>query len=152
MKKAIGFGIFCLIVGVLALFDFGRSKLFTISLVEVNPDPILADGNTMVTVTTRLTTRGGEPVQGHDLFILSLDGGLFTTYRSRTDAAGIASFEYFPYQVSNTYPLHDIRFEIRDESNSIFLEINTNEIFTVKAVETNTTIESKFSMEDIFGK
>jgi hypothetical protein len=152
MKKLIGFGIFCLVIGVLLLFDFGRSKLFAIGLVGVNPDPILADGNTRVTVTARLTTRGGKPVQGHDLFILSLDGGLFTTYRSRTDAAGIASFEYFPYQTSTTYPLHDIRFEIRDESNSVFLEVNTKEIFTVKAVEADTAIESKFNMEDIFGK
>ena len=150
-KKLIGFGIFCLVVGLLLVFDFGRSKLFTISLVDVQPNPIPADGNTTVKVKARLT-RGDKPVAGHDLFILSLDGGIFTTYRSRTNTDGEAFFEYFPYLVSDTYPLHDIRFEIRDESNSIFLEVDAYKIFTVQAIEAQTEVKSNFTMSDLFGE
>ena len=149
-KKLIGFSIFCLIVGILLLFDFGRSKLFTISLIDVQPNPIVADGNTTVTVKARLT-RGDKPVEGHDLYILSLDGGIFTTFRSRTNTAGEAFFEYFPYRASVSNPLRDIRFEIRNESNSVFLEVNAKNTFTVHAIESQTEVQGNFTMSDLFG-
>ena len=152
-KKLIGFGIFCLIIGVLFLFDFFRSRLYTIDLVDVSPNPVPADGNTLVTLKVRLT-RGKKPVQNHDLYTVSLDGGVFVVYRSRTNSGGEAVFEYYPYQVSGTYALRDIRFRIRDESNSVFFEIGAENTFIVKAIagETKAASEGGLKLSDIFGE
>jgi hypothetical protein len=150
-KKFLGVLVFCAVTGVLFLFDLGRSKLFSIELLEVNPSPIPADGTSTVTLRARLT-RGGRPVEGHDLYALSLDGGNFAAYRINTDNAGEAVFTYHPYRVSATFPLKDIRFNIRDESNSFFFEINAENTFTVPAIEVETYTESKIKMSDIFGE
>jgi hypothetical protein len=150
-RKFLGFLIFCAVAGALFLFDFGRSKLFSIELVEVNPSPIPADGTSTVVLKVRLT-RNGRPVEGHDLYALSLDGGNFAAYRINTDDSGEAVFTYHPYRVSSTFPVKDIRFNIRDESNSVFFEINAENTFTVPAVEVKTYTESKIKMSDIFGE
>jgi len=151
-KKLIGLGIFCLIIGSLLLFDFIRSRFYTIDLLEVSPYPIPADGSTLITIKAKLT-RGGKPVENHDLYIVSLDGGVIAIYRSRTNAGGEAVFEYYPYRVSATYPLRDIRFRIRNESNSIFFEIGAESTFTVATVEVkNETVRpGGLTMNDIFG-
>lgn len=149
--KILGFLIFCGIGGALFLFDLGRSALFTISLVEVNPSPIPADGTSPVLIRVRLT-KNKRPVEGHDLYIVSQDGGNFSAYRISTDAAGEVSYTYFPYRVSTAYPLRDIRFVVRDESNSIFIEVDARLTFTVPAVEVETYRESSFNIMDIFGE
>jgi hypothetical protein len=149
--KLIGFLVFCSIVLLMFLFDFARAKLFTIDIVSVVPSPIPADGATPVSVRVKLTRRNA-PLEGHDLYIVSLDGGKFAANRIRTNSKGEVEYTYFPYRVSSTYPLHDIRFQIRDESNSIFLEVNAEEIFTVKAIEVKEFTQSKFNMDDIFGE
>ncbi|MDR1902722.1 MAG: hypothetical protein LBQ88_10635 [Treponema sp.] len=133
MKKVYGFLIFILVVGVFYLFDFVHSKLYTIDLVEVTPSPIPADGVTPVTMKARLT-RGNKPVAGHDLYIFSYEGGNFAAYRVQTNEAGESVFTYYPYRVSSINPLRDIRIQISDESNSIFLEVNAAAQFVVPAV------------------
>jgi hypothetical protein len=150
-KKLLGALIFCVLVGALFLFDLGCSKLYSITLVELNPSPIPADGTSPVSIKVRLT-RGNKPVEGHDLYILSLDGGNFAAYRKRTDFEGEAGFTYYPYRASIAYPLRDIRFHVRDESNSIFIEVNTKFLFTVPAIEVGTYRESELKASDIFGQ
>jgi hypothetical protein len=149
--KILGFLIFCGIAGAMFLFDLGRSALFTISLVEVNPSPIPADGTSPVLIKVRLT-KNERPVEGHDLYIVSLDGGNFSAYRIRTDVTGEVTYTYYPYRVSAAYPLRDIRFVVRDESNSVFIEVDARLSFTVPAVEAETYRESSFSARDIFGE
>jgi hypothetical protein len=149
--KLLGALVFCVVIGALFLFDLGRSKLFTITPIEVNPSPIPADGTSPVSIKVKLT-RGAKPVEGHDLYILSLDGGSFAAYRIRTDTMGEVVYTYYPYRVNSAYPLRDIRFNVRDESNSVFLEINAENTFTVPAVEAGAYRESTLKMSDIFGR
>jgi hypothetical protein len=151
--KLFWFGIFCGIILVFFLFDFIRSKQYAIELIGVSPDPITTDGATPVSLQIELTRRGGEGVEGHDIYALSLDGGQFQAYRKKTDNRGRVSFTYFPYLASRTNPLHDIRFEFRDESNSIFIEVNAKNRFTISAVEDRGAVrESAFTLKGIFGE
>jgi hypothetical protein len=149
-KKLLYAVIFFGIFGAMFLFDFGRSKLFHVELVQVDPFPIPADGFTPVKLTARLT-RQGMPVEGHDLYIVSLDGGNFTAYRINTNKAGEAVFTYYPYKTTKNIPLRDIRFIIRDESNSVFLEVNAESLFTVSAVEVSDENKQEVKLSDILG-
>jgi hypothetical protein len=133
IKKVKGVLIFLAIVGLLFLFDYVRSQLFTISLVEVVPSPIPADGTTPVSIKARIT-KNGEPVQGHDLYIVSHSGGNFSPYRINSDKSGEVVYTYYPYRVSPLNPLQDITVQITDESNSIFMEVNAKGKFTIPAV------------------
>jgi hypothetical protein len=67
-----------------------------------------ADGITPVALKVRLT-KGGEPVEGHDVYMLSLDGGQLSAYRVRTNASGEAAYIYYPYKASSLHPAQDIR-------------------------------------------
>ncbi|MDR2305406.1 MAG: hypothetical protein LBE10_12585 [Treponema sp.] len=151
--KLFWFGIFCGIILVFFLFDFILSKQYAIELIGVSPDPIVMDGSTPVNIQVKLIRRGGEPVEGHDIYALSLDGGQFQAYRKKTGSRGRVSFTYFPYLADKTNPLHDIRFEFRDESNSVFIEVNAKNIFTISAVEGRAAVrESAFTLKSIFGE
>jgi hypothetical protein len=150
--KLFWFGIFCTVIFVFFLFDFILSKQYLIELIGVSSNPIVADGSTPVNFLIKLTRRGGEPVEGHDIYALSMDGGQFQAYRKKTDSRGGVSFTYFPYLASKTNPLHDIRFEFRDESNSVFIEVNAKNIFTISAVEGQAVRKSAFTLKNIFGE
>jgi hypothetical protein len=151
--KLLWFGIFCGIILVFFLFDFILSKQYVIELIDVLPNPIAADGSTPVNFQLKLTRRGGGPVEGHDIYALPLDGGEFQAYRKKTDSQGGVSFTYFPYLASRTNPLHDVRFEFRDESNSVFIEVNAKNMFTISAVEGQAAArESWFTLRNIFGE
>jgi hypothetical protein len=139
------FGIF----GSMFLFDLARSRLFSIELVKVDPFPIPADGFTPVELTARLSRRG-SPVSDHDLYIVSLDGGNFVAYRISTNQNGEATFVYYPYRVTNNTALRDVRFVIRDESNSVFLEVNTESVFTVSTVEVEGD-KKEIKLSDVLG-
>jgi hypothetical protein len=140
-SKVKGTLIFIGIIGVLFIFDFARSRLFTISLVEVTPNPIHADGATPVTVRARVT-RGGNGVAGHDLFIVSHYGGNFVPYRVTSDENGEVTYLYYPYKANSLIPLKDVPIEITDQSNSIFMEVNAKARFIVPAVETQGDVET----------
>jgi hypothetical protein len=151
-SKVKGTLIFAGIIAVLFIFDFVRSQLFTISLVEVVPNPIHADGATPVTVRARVT-RGGKGVAGHDLFIVSHYGGNFVPYRAASDENGEVVYTYYPYKANSLIPLKDVPMEITDQSNSIFMEVNAKARFIVPAVESQgeaetVTIESIWSQNN----
>jgi hypothetical protein len=133
-SKVLGFAIFIGIMGVLLLFEYVHSRLFTIDLVNVTPSPVPADGVTPVSIKARVT-KGGEPVPGHDLYIISLSGGNFSPYRVTSDKNGEAEYTYYPYKVSSINPLKDITVQITDESNSVFLEVNAKGEFIIPAVD-----------------
>jgi hypothetical protein len=149
--KLIGFGICCGVILLGFLFDLGVSKLYTIELFEVDPSPVYADGITPVNLKVRLT-KGGKPVEGHDLYMMCLDGGQVNPYRVRTSGSGEAMYTYYPYKASSFHPAQDVRFNVSDESNSFIWEVNAQATFALPLVETSEAIpESTFKMSDIFG-
>jgi hypothetical protein len=138
--KVLGFGIFVGLIGILLLFDYVHAGLFTVDLVSVTPSPVPADGVTPVTMKARVS-RGGVPVSGHDLYIISLSGGNFSPYRATSDENGETAYTYYPYKVSSVNPLQDIKIRITDESNSVFLEVNAQGDFIIPAVDSGTEEE-----------
>jgi hypothetical protein len=149
-SKVKGTLIFTGIIAILFIFDFARSRLFTISLVEVTPNPIHADGATPVTVRARVT-RGGKGVAGHDLFIVSHYGGNFVPYRVASDENGEVVYTYYPYKANSLIPLKDVLMEITDQSNSVFMEVNAKARFVIPAVESQGGVET-VTIESIWGQ
>jgi hypothetical protein len=140
-SKVKGTLIFVGFIVLFLIFDFARSRLFTISLLEVVPNPIHADGATPVTIRARVT-KGGKGVAGHDLFIVSHYGGNFVPYRVASDENGEVVYTYYPYKANSLIPLKDVVMEITDQSNSIFLEVNAKARFVVQAVESQGEVET----------
>lgn len=152
-KKLLIFLSVVLVFGGLVLFDFARSKLFHIDLVEMTPNPAAADGQTPVSVRLRLTDQKGRPVEGHALYALAKNGGMFHSAREITDENGMAEFIYYPYKASAIMELKDAVFSFTDESNSIFIEIGATAEFTLALTEPETK-ESAGSdiLSGIFGE
>ena len=116
--------------GALALFDFVRSETFKIEVVSVSPEKPVADVRQQVEIKLRVT-HGGNSVAGHSLFAISKGGGTFKGNRSETDEEGIATFTYVPYTATSLQPAKPITISVIDESNPVFLEINTKFEFVI---------------------
>lgn len=152
MKKLwIGASIVLAVV-LLVGFDYYRSTTFKLEVVELSPQPAPADGKSPVTLKVRLTNADGHPVQDHILFGLSRNGGLFSANRARTDANGEAVYTYYPYKASTLQPAKQVKIDIFDESNSVFIEINTKVTAELELVMPETETKSEHSLDDIFGE
>lgn len=143
------------IIGVLAsaaIYDYVRSKMYTITVLSVSPNPSVADGRTPVQISIRLTNRHGEPVKGHDLFAFAKKGGSFKTNRVRTDEQGLANYTYFPFKVTRLIKIDNDMIEVVDESNSVFIEINTRASFEIQLVEPEEQGSGSTDLQSIFGE
>ena len=143
------FAVLLIVVALAAGYDYYRMTTFEVSVLSISPDPAPADGKTPVTITAKVT-RHGQPVEGHNLYALSLGGGNFKAYRVLTDADGQAEFTYFPYQASAYSPAQDVEIYIRDESNSVFIEIYADTSCVVHLEEPEQEEGPGLTMEDIF--
>ncbi len=131
-KKLLILGVLVLVVLLAFGFDTLRAKRFTITLLSLDPQPAVADGQTPVTILLQLKDHEDRPVEGHTLYIVSKNGGKFRAYRQKTDENGTASFTYFSYKyIEGVYELKDVEMEVRDESNSVIIEIPTTCTFIV---------------------
>lgn len=120
-----------LLFGGMYTFDYFRAKSFELIVEEINPEKPVADVRNQVTVKIKLT-RKGQPVQGHTLFALPLNGGTMKGNRAVTDENGIAVFTYIPYTATTLQPARDVRVAVIDESNSIFIEVNAEMEFVIE--------------------
>ena len=151
-KKLIAFGIAFLIVGVCWLIDYLISLTYDFEIVSMEPYPGISDGATEMTITVRLTRKDGTPVEGHDVNILSLDGGTYKAYRQRTDEDGIVQFVFIPFLSTTIRPAQDVRMRVRDESNSIFIAVPAMHEFIVEVDEPEDGHESGAqTSESVFG-
>lgn len=141
----------CLLFCLLALFDYIRAGMFHITVLSAVPDPSAADGHTPVTVSVQLTDWRGKGVEGHSLYAFPLNGGAFSTNRLITDENGKAEYEYIPYRASESFPLQDVTILIRDESNSVFIEINTKTEYSIRLVRPGQEEQQKIDMDAIYG-
>lgn len=140
-------------ISLLTGYDYYRSKQFTIEVVRIDPQPAPADGQSPVKVLARLQDSQGRPVEGHYLFAFSRGGGLFAASRLMTNGAGEVEFTYYPYKISKLQQLRDVEIEIVDESNSVFIEINTRQNATIRLIEPQDGQgESEHNLNDIFGE
>lgn len=115
----LGILVFC---GALWLVDLGVSKLYRIEVVSI-PEQTVAGNQAVFTV--RVTDLQGRPKEGHLLAAVTYGTGSFLAYRVETDEEGLATFTYYTLPESRYNPAMDIDIQIRDESNSVFFEVNT---------------------------
>lgn len=134
-KKLIGFGIFVGIVAICWFIDYLISLGYNFEVLSMEPYPGVADGASPMEITVRLTRTDGTPVEGHDVNILSLNGGTYTAYRQRTGADGIVVFEYIPFLSTSVRPAQDVTMRVRDESSSVFIAVPPSFTFQVEVDE-----------------
>ncbi len=123
-KLIIFFSVIAILLGLYS-FDFVRAKYFIIEIYDVYPVPAVADGTSPIYISVRLTNKNGNPIEGHSLFALPRNGGIFRSARQLTDSNGECKFIYFPIKASGLYELDDAIISITNESNSIFIEVPT---------------------------
>ncbi len=131
LKKA---AIVVTIILMLILVDFVKYSTAEILLNNISPEIVPGDSSVAVTITVYAQTKTGKPLVGHDLYALTLGGGSWLNYYSRTDEDGKAQFVYFPYDLPEYQNPRDVEIKIRDESNSIFVEMYPSVSFKVKIV------------------
>jgi hypothetical protein len=152
MKRLRILAVVVLLAASLVGYDYYRSTQFAIEVVELTPQPAPADGQTPVRMKVRVTDGQNRPVKGHYLFAFPRNGGLFSASRTETDINGEAVYMYYPYKASALMPVKNVLVDIIDESNSIFIEINTKKRVVIELVEPETETKSKHSLDDIFGE
>ena len=116
-----------LVFGAFALFDTVRAQTYTIEVVSLTPEKPVADVRQQVQIKLRVTKKG-KGVEGHSL---SKNGGTFKGNRAETDEEGVASFIYIPFSATSLQPARPVTISVIDESNSVFLEINTRFEFVI---------------------
>lgn len=151
-KKLRIFVTVCAVLLLLTGYDAVRAKMFQIELVEITPNPSVADGQTPVTITLQVLDYKERPVEGHILFGIAKNGGMFQAQRARSDADGIVIFTYYPYKVSAVRPLVDAELQFQDESNSVFIEIPTKKDMVVKLTAPEEKKADTSLLDGIFGE
>ncbi len=141
----------CVIMGAVA-FDYVRSLMFHIEVVSISPNPVPADGETPVTIVLKLTNHAGEPVEGHRLYALPINGGSMKANRVVTDSNGLAEYTYYPYRLTKLTKLEDVNVDVKDESNSIFIEIGTKTSFIIQLIEPETQDDLQPDFDSIWGE
>ena len=119
-----------LVFGAFALFDTVRAQTYTIEVVSLTPEKPVADVRQQVQIKLRVTKKG-KGVEGHSLFAISKNGGTFKGNRAETDEECVASFIYIPFSATSLQPARPVTISVIDESNSVFLEINTRFEFVI---------------------
>jgi hypothetical protein len=145
-------GIVVLVVAAMFVFDSVRAKTFHLKVIEMSPNPAVADGQTPVEMTVKLVNLTGKPVKGHAIYALATNGGMFHSTREITDGNGVVKFTYYPYKASNITELKDAVLDFIDESNSIFIEIGTKTETSLALTKPETKKVSSDLLNGIFGE
>ncbi len=143
--------VMCVIIGAV-VFDYVRSLMFHIEVVSISPNPVPADGESAVSIVLKLTDHKGEPVEGHRLFALPTNGGSMRANRVVTDVDGLAVYTYYPYRLTNLTKLEDVNVEVKDESNSVFIEIGAKTSFLIPLIEPETSEGLQPDFDSIWGE
>lgn len=149
-KKLIGFGIAIIIVVCCWMVDYVISMGYTIHILDIDPEVGIADGQTTTTIQVQLTRTDGTPVEGHDLNILSINGGTWVAYKQRTDADGMATFVWYPYLATSIRPAGTVTMRVRDQSTSIFIAVPPAQLFSFEVVAPDDD-DGGMTAESFFG-
>ncbi len=106
------------------IFDVVWAKTYDVQAVYVSDKTPVASNSERVEIVVRVT-HFGKPMAKHEIFVLPSAGSMLA-YTALTDETGQAVFYYIPYTASAFTPASDVTLRIRDQSNSVFWEINAN--------------------------
>lgn len=135
----------------LYLFDLVKAKGYNLTATDISPKLSYADGKTPVHFTVRVN-HNGKPVQGHVLYVISKGGGSFNSDRIVTDTDGNAGFIYYPYLESDYQKAGKVPIQVLDESNSTFISVPAETLFTIQLISPVTSDKSEYTTTDIYGK
>lgn len=115
--------------------DVIRAKQYEYELVDVSSSKLIADGQSTVRITVKLS-KDGKPVEGHTLYLYASNGTL-PAARCVTDVDGLITFKYYPYVYLNDEltPLEDVTIYLQDESNSLFFMVPAEAWYTFPVVK-----------------
>lgn len=152
MKKIIIILSIALLLVALYGVDCLITNSYDLQIVSMDPQSVVADGKSPVTIVAQLT-RNGQPVEGHTLYILPQRGSFYST-RVLTDAQGYATFIYYPYLANSYIEAKPVSVEIFDEDNSIFIYVPVTHKFEIALLQPEEQIgeDSGLTMDDIFGE
>lgn len=152
MKKIIIILSIALLLAALYGVDCLITNSYDLQIISMDPQPVVADGKSPVTIVAQLT-RNGQPVEGHTLYILPQRGSFYSA-RVLTDAQGYATFTYYPYLANSYIEAKPVSVEIIDEDNSIFIYVPVTRKFEIALSQPEEQIvdDSGVTMDDIFGE
>lgn len=139
-KRIIAFGVLAAVILAFYLADVLIARSYRFELIETSSDVFVADGQSTVKITVKLSRRG-KPVEGHTIYIYASNGTLPSS-RMVTDADGLIQFRYVPYVYFNEEltPLEDVTIYLQDESNSIVFMVCAKESYTFTVVESDSEL------------
>lgn len=135
MKRKIGvkYIIAAIIIAIFSafyVFDIIWAKTYDVKVVYVSDDTPVASNSERVEIIVQVM-HFGKPMSNHEVFVLPSAGSMLA-YTALTNEEGKVSFYYIPYTASAFNPAQDVVLKIRDQSNSVFWEINANTELVLK--------------------
>ena len=112
------------------IFDSIWAKTYEVKVVYVSDETPVASNSERVEIIVQVM-HFGKPMSNHEVFVLPSAGSMLA-YTALTDEEGKVSFYYIPYTASVFNPAQDVILKIRDQSNSVFWEINANTELVLK--------------------
>ncbi len=110
-------------------FDYAWAKTYNIEVVSVSDTSPYADSKERVEIVVRVT-HFGKAIRNHEIYSLP-NAGSMVAYTTTTDNDGYATLTYAPYTATAFIPAKDVEIVIRDQSNSVFIEINASTTVTL---------------------
>mgnify|MGYP000365159727 CR=1 FL=1 len=123
------------LIGFFSVFDWIRSTTFTLKIVSVTPEPVVATSDASCELVVQLTDQSGKPVAGHEIYSYVISGGgSFSKPRNTTDENGMILLKFKPQPHDEFRPATNVKMKIYDESNSVFIMIPTTIYYELKVV------------------
>ena len=103
---------------------------------------LTANQRNVVTITVTVT-RNGKPAAGHSLWMENplahqdgewISGGQLQKNLVITDENGQAVFTYYPYTANKLKPANFVKFVVKDQSNSLVVEVNASKTFWLELI------------------
>jgi len=132
----------------LFLLDVIRYMQVEITVASITPEDVPAIQTQPVELVVIAKYKNGKPVVNHTLFALTLGGGSWESFYAKTDNAGRAVFTYYPYDLPSYQEPRDVTVKIRDESNSIFVEIYPTLTYNIHLVRPESLQDGTGTVDD----
>ena len=112
------------------VFDSLWAKTYDVTAIYISDETPVASNSERVEIIVQVT-HFGKPVANHEVFVLPSAGSMLA-YTALTDEEGKVGFYYIPYTASAFNPAQDVTLKIRDQSNSVFWEVNASTEIVLK--------------------
>lgn len=137
-----------LILAGLLLVDLYRYYQVELDMTGMMPEKAVAVSTQPVRLTITARYKNGKPVVNHTLYALTLGGGSWESYYAKTDEKGVAVFTYYPYDLPSYQQPRDVLVKIRDESNSLFVEMYPTLEYSIKLIKPGDSQNNSGTVDD----